>query len=114
MIGLLNSAKYNTIIILFLVNVKRLAYFCIIKVKQHIKANIMYLKLEIDEQLADILRAATDLYSKTDKLIETKKYNHEEYPGNKLDEIADKVGSIMCELGDIIGHEIASQAFDAC
>ncbi len=27
MIGLLNSAKYNTIIILFLVNVKRLAYF---------------------------------------------------------------------------------------
>ena len=58
MIGLLNSAKYNTIIILFLVNVKRLAYFCIIKVKQHIKANIMYLKLEIDEQLADILRAA--------------------------------------------------------
>ena len=48
------------------------------------------------------------------KLIETKKYNHEEYPGNKLDEIADQVGTIMCELGEIIGHEIASQAFDAC
>ena len=52
--------------------------------------------------------------TKTDKLIETNKYSHEEYPGNKLDEIADQVGSIMCELGDIIGHEIASQAFDAC
>lgn len=74
----------------------------------------MYLKLEIDEQLADILRAATDLYSKIDKCIDTKKYSLEEYPGNKLEEMADRVGEMMCDLGNIIGNEIASQAFGSC
>ena len=74
----------------------------------------MYFKLEIDEQLADILRAATDLYLKIDKCIDTKRYAHDEYPGNALEKMADDVGGMMCNLGDIIGHEIASQAFDAC
>lgn len=49
-----------------------------------------------------------------DSLIDSQKYNHEEYPGNALDEMVDRVGDIMCKLGDIIGHEIASQAFDLC
>ena len=74
----------------------------------------MYLKLEIDEQLEDLLRVATDLYSKIGKCIDTKKYSLEEYPGNKLEKIVDQVGTMMCDLGDIIGHEIASQAFDLC
>ena len=74
----------------------------------------MYLKLEIDEQLEDLLRVATDLYSKIDQCIETKKYNIKEYPGDQLEEISDQVETIMYELGDIIGRDIALQAFDAC
>ena len=74
----------------------------------------MYLKLKIDEQLADILNAATDLYSRLENLIDSQKYNHEEYPGNELDEIFDEVGVMMCKLGDIIGRDIAHQAFDLC
>lgn len=67
---------------------------------------------EIDKQLEDILRAATLLYSKLDALDDSKRYNHDEYPGNVLCDICDQVGSMICSLGDVIGHEIASQAFD--
>ena len=78
------------------------------------KTEIIFAHFKIDEQLSDILLVATDLYSRLDSLIDSQKYNHEEYPGNALDEMVDRVGDIMCKLGDIIGHEIASQAFDLC
>lgn len=78
------------------------------------KTEIIFANFKIDEQLSDILLVATDLYSRLDSLIDSKKYNHDEYPGNEIDELFDEVGDIMCKLGDIIGHEIASQAFDLC
>ena len=78
------------------------------------KTEIIFAHFKIDEQLSDILLVATDLYSRLDSLIDSKKYNHDEFPGNALYEMADKVGDIMCKLGDVIGHEIASQAFDLC
>lgn len=78
------------------------------------KTEIIFAHFKIDEQLSDILLVATDLYSRLDSLIDSQKYNHEEYPGNALDKMFDSVGDIMCKLGDIIGHEIASQAFDLC
>lgn len=78
------------------------------------KTEIIFAQLKIDEQLSDILLVATDLYSRLDSLIDSQKYNHDEYPGNKSEKIVDQVGTMMCDLGDIIGHEIASQAFDLC
>ena len=74
----------------------------------------MNCELIIDEQLADILRTAAELHSKIDKCIGAKKYAYDEYPGNVLDKMEDDIGRMMCNLGDVIGHEIASQAFDAC
>lgn len=78
------------------------------------KTEIIFANFKIDEQLSDILLVATDLYSRLDSLIDSQKYNHDEYPGNALDKMADTVGDIMCKLGDIIGNDIASQAFDLC
>ena len=78
------------------------------------KTAIIFAQLKIDEQLSDILLVATDLYSRIEDVIDSKKYNHEEYPGNALEKMFDSVGYIMYTLGDIIGHEIASQAFDLC
>lgn len=78
------------------------------------KTAIIFAQLKIDEQLSDILLVATDLYSRLDSLIDSKKYKDDEYPGNELDKMADTVGDIMCKLGDIIGNDIALQAFDLC
>ena len=78
------------------------------------KTAIIFAQLKIDEQLSDILLVATDLYSRLDSLIDSQKYNHEEYPGNEIDELFDEVGNIMCKLGDVIGRDIALQAFDLC
>lgn len=78
------------------------------------KTEIIFAHFKIDEQLSDILLVATDLYSRLDSLIDSQKYNHEEYPGNEIDKLFDEVGDIMCKLGDIIGNDIASQAFDLC
>ena len=82
--------------------------------KTNPKTEIIFANFKIDEQLSDILLVATDLYSRLGSLIDSPKYNHDEFPGNALDEMVDRVGDIMCKLGDIIGHEIASQAFDLC
>ena len=49
-----------------------------------------------------------------DSLIDSQKYNHDEYPGNEIDELFDEVGNIMCKLGDVIGRDIALQAFNLC
>ena len=78
------------------------------------KTAIIFAQLKIDEQLSDILLVATDLYSRLDSLIDSKKYKDDEYPGNELDKMADTVGDIMCKLGDIRGNDIALQAFDLC
>lgn len=78
------------------------------------KTEIIFAHFKIDEQLSDILLVATDLYSRLDSLIDSKKYNHDKYPGNEIDELFDEVGNIMCKLGDVIGRDIALQAFDLC
>lgn len=78
------------------------------------KTAIIFAQLKIDEQLSDILLVATDLYSRLEDVIDSQKYNHEEYPGNEIDELFDEVGNIMCKLGDVIGRDIASQAFYLC
>lgn len=78
------------------------------------KTEIIFANFKIDEQLSDILLVATDLYSRLDSLIDSKKYRDDEYPGNELDKMADTVGDIMCKLGDIIGNDIALQAFALC
>lgn len=76
--------------------------------------DIKLVRLKIDSQLSEILITASDLYSQIEALIDSKKYNREEYPGNALDQMFGNVGDIMCKLGDIIGRDIASQAFDLC
>ena len=42
------------------------------------KTAIIFAQLKIDEQLSDILLVATDLYSRLDSLIDSKKYNHDD------------------------------------
>lgn len=78
------------------------------------KSAIIFAYFKIDDQLADILTTATDLRSRIEELIDSKKYNDEEYPGNALNKMWDAVGDMMHELGNIIGNDIASQAFDLC
>ena len=75
------------------------------------ETDIKSINFMIDKELEDILRSAVCLYSKMDALIDSKRYNQDEYPGTALCDLCDQVGSMICCLGEIIGHEIASQAF---
>ena len=74
--------------------------------------NIESINFKMDEQLEDILRAATCLYSKMDALVDSERYNPEEYPGNRLDELCARISEIIYNVGDFIGYEIARQALD--
>lgn len=76
------------------------------------ETDIKSINFMIDKKLEDILRYAVCLYSKMDALIDSKRYNQDEYPGNALCDLYDQVCSMIYCLGEIIGHEIASQAFD--
>lgn len=73
----------------------------------------MYFTLEINESLAEILRTATELYSQLNAYIKNeKKFEPEEYPAIVMSNASDSVGKIITELGDVIGRDIISQAFD--
>lgn len=72
----------------------------------------MYFTLEINEQLADMIRTATELYSQVNEHIKSKGYKADEFPGNVLGDMSDKVCKIITDLGDVVGRDIINQAFD--
>ena len=73
----------------------------------------MYFPLEINEQLADILRTATELSVQIDTYIKNdKEFNSEEFPSNVMSDASASITKIMIELGDVIGRNIVSQAID--
>lgn len=72
----------------------------------------MYFPLEINEQLADMIRTATELYSQVNEHINSKGYKADEFPGNVLGDMSDKVCKMITDLGDVVGRDIINQAFD--
>ena len=72
----------------------------------------MYFPLEINEQIADMIRTATDLYSQVNNYIQSKGYKNDVFPGNVLGEMSDKVREMITNLGDVVGRDIINQAFD--
>ena len=72
----------------------------------------MYFPLEINEQIADMIRTATDLYSQVNNYIQSKGYKNDVFQGNVLGEMSDKVCEMITNLGDVVGRDIINQAFD--
>ena len=73
----------------------------------------MYFPLEINEDLAEILRTATELYSQLNSYIEKREGEDlEAYPLKPICEASDSAADIITSIAGVIGHYIASQAFD--
>lgn len=73
----------------------------------------MYFPLEINEQLAEILRTATELSVQINAYIKNdKEFNIEEFPSKVMADASDNITKLMIDLGDVIGRDIISQAID--
>lgn len=73
----------------------------------------MYFTLEINEQLAEILRTATELSVQINAYIKNdKEFNIEEFPSKVMADASDNITKLMIDLGDVIGRDIISQAID--
>lgn len=72
----------------------------------------MYFSLEINEQLANMIRTATELYSQVNEHIQSKGYKIDEFPGNVLEDMSDSVCKMITDLGDVVGRDIIKQALD--
>lgn len=73
----------------------------------------MYFTLEINEQLADILRTTTELSVQINAYIKNdKKFDIEEFPSKVMADASDSITKLMTDLGDVIGRDIISQAID--
>ncbi len=68
--------------------------------------------LEINEQLAAMIITATNLYSQVKEHIKAKGYKDDEFPGNVLEDMSDKVCKMITDLGDVVGRDIINQALD--
>ena len=73
----------------------------------------MYFPLEINEQLADMLRTATELSVQINAYIKNdKEFNAEEFPSNVMSDASESITKIITDLGDVIGRDIVNQAID--
>lgn len=73
----------------------------------------MYFPLEINGQLADILRTATELSIQINAYIKNgKEFNIEEFPSKVMTNASDNITKLITDLGDIIGRDIVNQAID--
>jgi hypothetical protein len=73
----------------------------------------MYFTLEINEDLAEILRTTTELYAQLNAYIEKcKGENIEEYPLKSICAASDSAVNMITSIADVIGHHIAKQALD--
>ncbi|MFK2513952.1 hypothetical protein ACIXSV_05200 [Bacteroides fragilis] len=73
----------------------------------------MYFPLAINEQLADMLRTATELSVQINAYIKNDEaFNIEEFPSNVISDASESITKIITDLGDVIGRDIVSQAFD--
>lgn len=73
----------------------------------------MYFPLEINGQLADILRTATELSIQINAYIKNgKEFNIEEFPSKVMANASDNITKLITDLGDIIGRDIVNQAID--
>lgn len=73
----------------------------------------MYFPLEINEQLAEILRTTTELSVQINAYIKNdKEFNIEEFPSKVMADASDNITKLMIDLGDVIGRDIISQAID--
>lgn len=70
----------------------------------------MYFPLEINEQLADMIRTAAELYSQVNKHIKNRGYKNDEFPGNVFEDMSDKIYKMITELGDVVGRDIIMRA----
>lgn len=71
----------------------------------------MYFTLAINEQLADMLRTATELSVQINTYIKNdEEFNIEEFPSNVISDASDNITKIITDLGDVIGRDIVSQA----
>lgn len=73
----------------------------------------MYFPLEINEELADMLRTVTDLYSQLNAFLEKHKEGRlEEYPLKPICKASDSAANMITDISDVIAHDIACQAFE--
>lgn len=73
----------------------------------------MYFPLEINEELADMLRTVTDLYSQLNAYLEKHKEDSlEEYPLKPICKASDSAANMITDISDVIAHDIACQAFE--
>lgn len=73
----------------------------------------MYFTLEINEDLADILRTTTKLYTQLNAYLgKCKREDIEEYPLKSICAASDSAANMITSIADVIGHHIAKQALD--
>lgn len=73
----------------------------------------MYFTLAINEQLADMLRTATELSVQINAYIENdEEFNVEEFPSNVISDASESITKIITDLGDVIGRDIVNQAIN--
>lgn len=73
----------------------------------------MYFTLAINEQLADMLRTATELSVQINAYIKNdEEFNVEEFPSNVISDASESITKIITDLGDVIGRDIVNQAID--
>lgn len=71
----------------------------------------MYFPLAINEQLADMLRTATELSVQINAYIKNdEEFNIEEFPSNVISDSSESITKIITDLGDVIGRDIVNQA----
>ncbi|MCS3060315.1 hypothetical protein [Bacteroides salyersiae] len=71
----------------------------------------MYFPLAINEQLADMLRTATELSVQINAYIKNdEEFNIEEFPSNVISDASESITKIITDLGDVIGRDIVNQA----
>ncbi|MCI1681107.1 MAG: hypothetical protein LKI39_00955 [Bacteroides sp.] len=71
----------------------------------------MNFTLEINKNFEKMLKTATDLYIQVNAYIEKKECS-EECTTKIMENTSDDIAQIIVDLGNVIGTDIATQAFD--
>lgn len=75
----------------------------------------MYFPLTVNEQLADMVRTATELKTQLDSYVSNnlQGVDVEDFPAKNLGEMQNAVLDMIATLGDVIGYDISNQALEA-
>lgn len=71
----------------------------------------MYFQLEVNERLANAMRAAAEVRTEIGKIIEEESHIKDRLIMNELNDANDRIGDIIIQLGGFMGTLLADAAF---